>query len=53
MAAEKLMLVVPHEENVLVEAFLPNKDVGFVKKGQTAEIKVETFPIRDTEPCRP
>ncbi|WZB61820.1 HlyD family type I secretion periplasmic adaptor subunit [Achromobacter xylosoxidans] len=44
MAAEKLMLVVPHEENVLVEAFLPNKDVGFVKKGQTAEIKVETFP---------
>lgn len=43
-AAEKLMLVVPHEDAVLVEAFLPNKDVGFVKKGQEAEIKVETFP---------
>ncbi|MFW8298236.1 HlyD family secretion protein, partial [Klebsiella pneumoniae] len=27
-----------------IEAFLENKDVGFVVPGQEAEVKIETFP---------
>lgn len=41
--AQQLMLVVPHEQSLEVEAFLENKDIGFVTAGQVAAIKVETF----------
>lgn len=41
--AQALMVVVPHDTNMEVEAFLENKDVGFVHPKQAAEIKVETF----------
>ena len=43
--AQVLMLVVPSEEKLLVEAMLQNKDIGFVRTGQEAEIKVHTFPF--------
>jgi hemolysin D len=43
--AQVLMLVVPSEEKLLVEAMLENKDIGFVRTGQEAEIKVHTFPF--------
>jgi len=43
--AEKLMLIVPGEDALRVEAWIPNKDIGFVHGGQAAEIKVETFPF--------
>ncbi len=43
--AEKLMLIVPGEDALRVEAWIPNKDIGFVQDGQAAEIKVETFPF--------
>lgn len=42
--AQPLMVIVPKENVLEVEALLPNKDIGFVNPGQTAEIKVETFP---------
>ncbi|VVM48315.1 MULTISPECIES: HlyD family type I secretion periplasmic adaptor subunit [Pseudomonas] len=42
--AQPLMLIVPEETVIEIEAFLPNKDVGFVQPGQDAEVKVETFP---------
>lgn len=38
------MTVVPDEEKMEVEALLPNKDIGFVKAGQEAVIKTESFP---------
>lgn len=41
--AQPLMMIVPQGESFEVEAFLENKDVGFVRAGQTAEVKVETF----------
>ncbi|MBL8387303.1 MAG: HlyD family type I secretion periplasmic adaptor subunit [Hydrogenophaga sp.] len=41
--AQALMVVVPHDANMEVEAFLENKDIGFVHPKQDAEIKVETF----------
>lgn len=43
--AQPLMQLVPHNEKLLVEAFLENKDIGFVQEGQAAEIKVQTFPF--------
>lgn len=43
-AAQPIMTVVPDEEKMEVEALLPNKDIGFVKAGQEAVIKTESFP---------
>ncbi|ATE61106.1 HlyD family type I secretion periplasmic adaptor subunit [Thauera sinica] len=43
--AQPLMVVVPNDYSAEVEAVLENKDVGFVKPGQHAEIKIETFPF--------
>jgi hemolysin D len=42
--AQPLMIVVPTDDPLEIEAFVENKDVGFVHPGQPAEIKVETFP---------
>ena len=43
--AQQLMLVVPDEEQLEVEVFLDNNDIGFVREGMTAEIKIHTFPF--------
>jgi hemolysin D len=42
-AAQPLMQIVPKENVVEVEAFLENKDVGFVHGGQDAEVKIDAF----------
>jgi hemolysin D len=41
--AQTLMVVVPDESKLEVEAILPNREVGFVEVGQPAEIKIEAF----------
>lgn len=41
--AQELMLIVPKESTLEVEALILNKDVGFVSEGQIAEVKVDTF----------
>ncbi|NOT24212.1 MAG: HlyD family type I secretion periplasmic adaptor subunit [Nitrospiraceae bacterium] len=41
--AQELLIVVPQNHPVEVEARVENKDVGFVKAGQAVEVKVETF----------
>ncbi|MGH8601548.1 MAG: HlyD family type I secretion periplasmic adaptor subunit, partial [Gammaproteobacteria bacterium] len=41
--AQPLMVIVPKDQPVEVEALLENKDIGFVRPGQDVEIKVETF----------
>ena len=43
--AQELLIVVPQDHPVEVEAQVENKDVGFVKNGQIVEIKIETFPF--------
>lgn len=43
--AQELMHIVPDEDAIEVEAWLPNRDIGFVHDGQKAEVKVETFPF--------
>jgi len=43
--AQQLMLIVPKGNSLEVEAFVQNKDIGFVNDNQKAEIKIETFPF--------
>ncbi len=44
--AQQLMVIAPVEGgNLEIEAFIENKDIGFVEENQTAEIKVESFPF--------
>jgi hemolysin D len=42
-SAQPLMVIVPRQHQVEVEAFIENKDVGFVAEGQRAQVKIETF----------
>jgi len=41
--AQALLVVVPDDAGIIVEARVPNKDVGFIHAGQEAQIKIETF----------
>ena len=40
---QALMMVVPEDATLEIEAYADNKDIGFIQKGQEAEVKVETF----------
>jgi hemolysin D len=42
-AAQQLMLIVPHEQYTEVEATIENKDIGFIREGQGAQVKIEAF----------
>jgi hemolysin D len=41
--SQELMVVVPADSRLEVEAMITNKDIGFVKVGQEAEVKIDTF----------
>jgi hemolysin D len=41
--AQTLMLVVPAESRLEIEAMISNRDIGFVSAGQEAAIKIDTF----------
>ncbi len=43
--AQTLMVIVPQQAILEVEAWVENKDIGFVDTQQKAEIKVEAFPF--------
>ena len=43
--AQELMRIVPNAEQLEVEVFLQNTDIGFVRENMQAEIKVHTFPF--------
>jgi hemolysin D len=43
--ADSLVVIVPQGEELIVEAMVLNKDVGFVRVGQPAEVKLEAFPF--------
>jgi hemolysin D len=43
--AQSLMTIVPSTKIIEVEALVLNRDVGFVRAGLSAEIKLETFPF--------
>ncbi len=41
--AQTLMLLVPAESRLEIEAMVSNRDIGFVSAGQDAAIKIDTF----------
>jgi hemolysin D len=43
-AGEVLMIVVPDGDPLEIEAMVRNRDIGFVRAGQRAVLKFETFP---------
>ncbi|MCV6611585.1 MAG: HlyD family type I secretion periplasmic adaptor subunit [Amphritea sp.] len=43
--AQPLMKIVPENQQLEVEAWLENKDIGFIYPEQSAEVKIHTFPF--------
>ena len=41
--AQALLIVVPADSRLEIEAMVPNRDIGFVHLGQSAAIKIDTF----------
>ena len=41
--AQALLVVVPADSRLEIEAMVSNRDIGFVRPGQDAEVKVDTF----------
>jgi hemolysin D len=41
--AQQLMVVVPIDSRLEVEAMVSNRDIGFISTGQQAEVKIDTF----------
>jgi len=41
--AQPLLQIVPEDASLEFEVYADNKDIGFIKDGMTAEVKVETF----------
>jgi hemolysin D len=41
--AQALLVVVPTDSRLEIEAMVSNRDIGFIRSGQQAEIKVDTF----------
>lgn len=44
--AQPVATIVPDGTPLIVECSVPNKDIGFVKVGQEAEVKLDTFPFQ-------
>ncbi len=42
---DPLMIIVPLDQSLEVEALVLNKDIGFVREGQSTTIKVDSFPF--------
>ncbi len=43
-AGERILSIVP-QQGLYAEVFVPNKDIGFVKSGQPAKVRVDAFPF--------
>ena len=41
--AQSLLMVVPSDSRLEIEAMVSNRDIGFVHSGQEAQIKIDTF----------
>jgi hemolysin D len=41
--AQALLVIVPSDSSIEIEAMISNRDIGFVHAGQDAEIKIDTF----------
>jgi len=43
-AGERILSIVP-QQGLYAEVFVPNKDIGFIKSGQEAKVRVDAFPF--------
>lgn len=41
--AQSLLVVVPSDSHLEIEAMIENRDIGFIHPGETAEVKVDAF----------
>ena len=46
-AGDELLSIVPAGEELLVEAKVPNQDIGFIKTGMRVKVKLATFPYQE------
>jgi HlyD family secretion protein len=46
-SGEELLSIVPEGEELVVDAKVLNRDVGFVKPGMEVKVKLETFPYQE------
>jgi len=46
-AGDELLSIVPAGEELLVEAKVPNQDIGFIKSGMRVKVKLATFPYQE------
>ena len=44
-SAQPLMSIVPSNPTLVAEAWIPNKDIGFVSERQRVSVKVDAFPF--------
>jgi hemolysin D len=44
-SGDEIMRIVPQDAVLEIECYLPNQDIGFVKEGQDAVVKIESFPF--------
>ncbi len=44
-SGQEVMRVVPQDSKLEIEAYVLNRDIGFVNVGQEAVVKVESFPF--------
>lgn len=44
--AQSIMTIVPEHTPLVVEAMVANKDIGFIREGQHASIKIDTFSFQ-------
>ncbi|WP_237479690.1 HlyD family type I secretion periplasmic adaptor subunit [Lichenibacterium dinghuense] len=44
---EQVMQIVPSDTKLEIECYLPNADIGFVRKDQPAVVKIDSFPFTD------
>ena len=43
--AQQLMVIIPDQAVLEVEAMVENRDIGFVREGQQVEVKIDAFPF--------
>ncbi len=43
--ADPLLLIVPKNSELMVEAMVLTRDAGFIREGQSVEVKLEAFPF--------
>jgi hemolysin D len=51
-AGQEIMRVVPTDSKVEIEAYVQNRDIGFVSVGQEAVVKIDAFPFTRYGPIK-